>query len=66
MAFSDDTYTWILKESERLGVGAAYYINSIIEQTDPETIRSFYEHSQSKHPKTVCHAEKENEHSGLP
>lgn len=43
MAFSDDTYTWILKESERLGVGAAYYINSIIRQTDPETIRSFYE-----------------------
>lgn len=43
MAFSDDTYAWILKESERLGVGAAYYINSIIRQTDPETIHSFYE-----------------------
>ena len=43
MAFQDAIYERILAESARLGVSAAYYINEMIRQADPETVRAYYD-----------------------
>lgn len=42
MAFTDTVYTTIKCESEKSGVTAAYYINSMIRNADPEYIRIWY------------------------
>lgn len=43
MAFSDDLYEKIFRESERLSVSLAYYINTVIRQADQEKVRLYYE-----------------------
>lgn len=43
MAFTDVVYNTIKAESERLGVAAAYYINTVIRQSDSESVQAYYE-----------------------
>ena len=43
MAFTDSVYTTIKCEAEKLGVTAAYYINSMVRNADPEVIRRWYD-----------------------
>ena len=42
MAFTDTVYATIKSEAEKLGVTAAYYINSMIRNADQEDIREWY------------------------
>lgn len=43
MAFTDSVYSIIRDESEKMGVTAAYYINSMVRNADPEVIRRWYD-----------------------
>lgn len=43
MAFTDSVYSIIRNESEKMGVTAAYYINSMVRNADPEVIRRWYD-----------------------
>ena len=43
MAFTDTVYTTIKCEAEKSGVTAAYYINSMIRNADPEHVRAWYD-----------------------
>lgn len=48
MAFTDAVYNTIKAESERLGVAAAYYINTVIRQSDSESVQTYYEQQPVK------------------
>lgn len=48
MAFTDAVYNTIKAESERLGVAAAYYINTVIRQSDSEIVQAYYEQQPVK------------------
>lgn len=48
MAFTDIVYNTIKAESERLGVTAAYYINTVIRQSDSESVQTYYEQKPVK------------------
>ena len=43
MAFTDSVYSIIRDESEKMGVTAAYYVNSMIRNANPDYIRTWYE-----------------------
>lgn len=43
MAFTNSVYATIQDEAEKLGVTAAYYINSMVRNADPEVIRRWYD-----------------------
>lgn len=43
MAFTDKVYDIIKEESGKLGIAAAYYINAVIRQADPNHIQEFYD-----------------------
>ena len=43
MAFTDSVYSNIRDESEKMGVTAAHYINSMVRNADPELIRRWYD-----------------------
>lgn len=43
MAFTDSVYATIKDEAEKLGITVAYYINSMIRNSDPEHIRAWYD-----------------------
>lgn len=43
MAFTDENYDYLLKETNRLSVSIVYYINTIISSTDEEKINEYIE-----------------------
>lgn len=53
MAFTDKVYDMIKEESGKLGIAAAYYINSAIRQADPDHIQAFYDQLLVK-PSKAC------------
>lgn len=60
MAFSNSVYTQIQSESNRLGVSTSYYINTMIRQSDPEKIQTYYEQQPVKASKDCIPRKKGN------